>query len=484
MLRLQINLFFIILYVFLFVSCDYIDILKFVNLKQIEISIEPEENNSILPDLYSPIILKFSTEMKKRDTENLLQVISDSGSVRGDKYWIDNELYFVPVSGWTAGSRYNLSLYGTLQSIDGRETRIEHYKSFYVINKNNPPLLEWFYPLNDTSVSTNDLILEFHFSASMDRLAVETGLILEGIGNKTYEWEENDKILKIIPDKALLPWNFYRWNLKDSIKCINGVPLPKSYNGNFTTDLDKTLPFVEDVYPVLFSDGCWFPTGTDIETGLRQGQGIAVIFNKPMSENVIRSIRFEPSLSGRTEYLSDRSVVYIFSREPEPYAAYTLIISGDTRDCEGLKLGEDIKVSFIADIPVLNILAITANEGIVIDNLLTINNAVQIPVSPATGELSLSIWFSLPFNSEEKQNTPQKINIYPVFPRTLSPVALQYVSWISDDRLFIRWEGLSAGSGEISHYYRFTIPGGRGGVTTDKEIFFKEDITFYLEAIR
>ena len=318
----------------------------------------------------------------------------------------------------------------------------------------------------------------------MDRLTVESALTLEGIVNKFYEWSDNNKKLKIKTDKALSPWNFYQWNLKDSAKSIDGVPLVKSYSGLFITDKDHTLPKVTEVYPVLFSEGSWYPTGSDIETGLDSGQGIAVSFNKPMDESTLRSLRFDPSLAGKAEFLSEKSIVFIFTKDPEPETTYTLIISGDAKDNEGLKTGSDFRINFSVNIPFLNLLSFNINNEIDLEIFSESDNVIPITVSPVKGELSVSIRFSLPFKTDEKQEAPQKILLTTFFPRTLSPVALQYVKWISDDRLSMKWEGLTGGDNEISHYYKFTIPGGKGGISLEKGIFLKEDIVFYLEAFK
>jgi hypothetical protein len=460
----------------IFVSCGFID------LRPIGISIQPDSMNALLPEPFSPVILRFDTEMDKNNTESILQISSDSGTTRGDKFWRGNDLYFVPVSGWTAGIRYTINLMGTMRSVDGRELRIEHFIPFYAINRNDPPLLKWHSPSSGASTGTNNVIFEFHFSLPMDRLSVEAALTLEGIGGKTFDWHDNDQLLKVTPDKALSPWVMYRWNLRDTAKSMDGVPLAKAYSGHFITDLDQTLPQVTSVYPVQFIDGSWYPTGANIETGLRQGQGIAVEFNKTMGENVLRSVRFEPSLTGKTEYLSESSIVYIFTREPEP-SMYTLIISGDTRDSEGLKIGNDFKTNFVPDIPYLNILSITTGDGTVLDNFSAINNVLPVRIDPATGRLSFSIHFSFLFGREEKLNTPLRITLSPFFPKTLMPVALQYVNWISSDRLYMRWEGLIAGDSE-DHFYKLTIPGGRGGISSASGFFLERDITIYFEVIK
>jgi len=460
----------------IFVSCGFVD------LRPILINIEPEKTDSLLPDAHSPVILKFNTEMEKLETEGIMQISSDLGTVRGDRFWKGNDLYFVPVAGWTAGTRYTLSLLGTIRSVDGREIKLERFVSFFAINKNEPPFLERHSPTDGESTGTGDVILEFHFTSPMNRLSVESAFSIEGIANKTFEWDD-DKSVKVIPTSALNPWTTYRWNLRDSAKSADGVPIAKAYSGRFITDIDQTLPRVTNVYPVMYSDGSWYATGAGIETGLESGQGIAVEFNKPMSENVLRSIRLEPSLTGRAEFLSEKSIVWIFSRDPEQETIYTLTVSYDAKDSEGLKIGSDYKVFFKPDIPFLNARSFDSMRDPIMENLGA-ENFQRVQIDYGTGEFFFSILFSLPFNVEEKQNTLPKITLSPFFPRSLPSVALRYADWINDDRLYMCWEGLSAGSDEIPHYYKLTIPGGRGGIKSGMGIYMKEDITIYLEAVR
>ncbi|MCL2196191.1 MAG: hypothetical protein FWB77_01105 [Treponema sp.] len=458
-------------------SCGFID------LRPIGITITPDNNDSILQDLYTPLIIKFDTEMKKHETENILQVNSDIGTVSGDKFWDGNSLYFVPVQGWTAGVRHTLNLVGTIQTTDGRDSRVELFISFYAINKNPPPSLERHFPLNGSSIGTNNPALEFYFSCSMDKQTVESALSAEGIGNKTFEWSDEDKNLKVIPDKPYSPWTIYKWNLKESAKSADGIPLPKNYSGFFTTDIDKTLPRVVNAYPVLFSNGSWYPAGINLDTGLFPGYGIGISFNKPMGESVLRSIRFEPSLTGRTEYLSEDSVVYIFTRDPEPDTIFTLIVSGDTKDSEGLKIGGEYKMNFAADIPFLNVSSISADNGAEIINFTDADNLMQVKAAQGTGQTLLSINFSLMFGDEEKQKTPQRITLSAFFPKSLKPAALQYVGWISNDRLCMQWEGLTPPD-DVPHYYKLVIPGGKGGISSNMGVYMKEDFILYLEVLK
>ena len=471
-------LFLLLIFSFFYTSCGFID------LRFITVHIEPEEMDSLLPEKYSPVILKFDTEMIHNEAESIIQINSGLGAVNGDKIWRGNELYFIPISGWTPGIRYTLNLTGTLRSADGRELRLERYVPFYAVNKNTPPMLDWHYPANGASTGVNNLSFEFHFSQSMDKLSAETALILEGVGNKKFQWSSDDKVLTVTIDKALNPWLVYRWNIKDTAKSIDGVPLPKTYTGYFTTDFDQTLPYVKNIYPVMNSNGRWHPTGADIEKGLEYGDSIAVSFNKAMGENVLKSIRFEPSLMGRAEYLTEDSIVYIFSKSPEPETIYTLIVSSEAKDNEGLKIGVDYKINFTPNIPYLNILSFVVDNDLFIEDFSVSNIVLPVKIDPATGELFFSIRFSFPFNLGNKQNTPQRITLTPFFPKALSPVALKYVNWIFNDRMYMCWEGLTATDSVIPNFYKITIPGGKSGISSDTGIFMKEDLIIYLEAVK
>lgn len=474
MFRLRNNLFFLLCAIF-FMSCGFTD------LRMIEFSVEPSESGSVLSGHNSPVTVSFNTEMEK-NSENVLQVISDNGVMKGDLLWDGNNLHFIPVPGWTAGIRYTLSLSGTVRSIDGRDLRVAHFVSFYAVNSNDPPALENHYPADGGSTGTGDIVLEYHFSRPMDRISTESALTIEGIGNKTFEWLSEDKILKVIPDKTLSPWVSYRWNLRETAKSSDGVPLVKTYSGYFTTDIDRILPRVTSVFPVLNSGGSWYPTGANIETGLASEQGIAVEFNKPLGDNALRSVRIEPSLTGRTEYLSEKSVVYIFTRDPEPENTYTLIVSADTKDREGLKTGGEYRINFTPDIPFLNILSFSTGVSSNFSNIPP-DMTIPVQIESGTDKISFYIRFSLPFTTEEKQNAAQKIIFTPFFPRTLTPVALQYVSWINDDRIHMEWEGLTKSETGVPHYYKLTIPGGKSGVTNGMGMYLKEDITIFLEAV-
>ena len=455
----------------------------FADLRPLEAGTSPKEQDTVLQGEYSPLSVWFNTGMVRKEAENLLQVSSDTGMVEGDRFWNGNTLVFVPAAGWTAGTRYLLSLSGIARSLDGRELRLERYVSFFALNRSAPPFVEWHSPSDGESVGANDLRMEIRFSQAMDRSSVESSLTVEGMADKKTEWSGDGRTITVTSEKSLSPWAVYQWTLKTGAKSADGVPLVQAFSAVFSTDLDRVMPQVSRVYPVLYSDGAWFPAGGSIEDNFGPGLGVAVEFNKPMAEAVLRSLRFEPSLPGRTEKLSEKSIVFIPNRDPEPETVYTLIVSSDAADTEGLKTGAEYRRVFTADIPYLKILSFNASNGSNADP--QDGNIFRVPASEADGGLvRFTVHFSLPFDDEAKQKTALAVSLSPFFPASLDPVALRSVSWLAGDRLAMEWERLVSGGPEEAHYYRLSFPGGRGGVENGGGMYLKQDINLYLEAIQ
>jgi hypothetical protein len=317
----------------------------------------------------------------------------------------------------------------------------------------------------------------------MDKISVETALSIDSVGNKKFEWTDDNKKIRIIPERDLSPWIQYRWTLKNSAKSVDGVPLAKTVSAVFCTDFDQELPEVSRVYPVLQSGGRWIPTGGSLEEDFGPELGIAVEFSKPMGDTVLRSLRFEPSLSGRTERSSEKSIVFIPSRDPEPETVYTLIVSGDTSDIEGLKIGNDYRRVFTTDIPFLKILSIKTS-GANSSEWTGDGGVLPVQVNEIDGLVRFSIHFSLPFTDEAKQKTVLAISVTPFFPINLNPIALRFVTWHSDDRLTMEWERFTIGTTDEPHYYKLIVPGGRGGIGNGNGIYLSNEISLYMEAVR
>jgi hypothetical protein len=441
--------------------------------------------NAVLPSAYSPVIVAFGAVMERTGAVELLRVSWSGGPVQGDVSWNGNSLVFVPAAGWTTGVRYELVLSGSAWALDGRELRVEKYLPFYAVSASGPPLVESFVPLDGASVGTSpgETQIRIRFSRTMDRLSTETAFTFEGAGKMSYTWENGDTLLAVQSEKNLAPWTVYRWSLDEGALGKDGVPLGKKTAGHFVTDGDREIPRVTAVFPMLRSGGTWLPSGGAIETDLGPGQGIGINFNKPMGEKVLRLLYFDPSLPGRAEFLSPSSLVFIPDRDPEPETAYTLTLGADAEDTGGMKMGDAFTLVFTADIPFLRVLSFAADGVPVFETGGAEPAVIRAPVDSAGGgALRFTLHFSLSFTTEAKKETVFRISLDPFFPGILPPVHLRYAKWLSDDRLRMEWEGLEAGTAQ-AHYYRLTLPGGKGGINNGQGMYPAGDETLYVEAV-
>ena len=296
--------------------------------------------------------------------------------------------------------------------------------------------------------------------------------------------------MRLITGQALNPWTVYRWTLDEKALSREGAPLVKSAEGQFTTDLDGLFPEVVKVLPLMPGSSVqttlwknWFPLADSLELGLGKEQGIGIQFNKPMGgESLRRSLSFSPSLPGRVEELSPRSIVFIPERDPEPGTVYNLTVSADVRDSGGLKMRRPYTQSFRADMPFLRVLSLSYFGKEPKEEMDPPNGAsFPAPVEAEGGVLYLALYFSQSFETQAGLDAAYRINLEPFFPGTLLPVSLRHVYWLSSDRIFMKWEGLSPGTNDEPHYYWLNIPGGRNGINTGEGGFLEENTAFYLE---
>ncbi|AEJ19211.1 Ig-like domain-containing protein [Gracilinema caldarium] len=474
------------------ISCNIID------LRPIGYSLYPAEADGILPEPFSALKISFDTEMDEREVEKALTVTSRAGSIEGDLHWHGTTLVFVPLSPWKAGIRYNLALKGLVHAKDGRELRLSLDHPFYGLLKGVAPILLSVDPPSGATVAVQvtdtDLSaphgppLQFRFSRSMDRKTVQDALTIEGIDRIEWLWSDEDQVLQVTPQKPLNPWTVYRWNLKTSATSREGIPLGKEAQGTFSTNLDAERPRIEATL-------CFGRTGTDwVELGstlndLDIGQALGVRFSEPMNrESLLQALRIEPTLSGYTVQIDERTVGYIPDRPPEPGITYVLIVSADTKDLSALSLEQEYREVFTPSIPYLELRSVQADGALIFSGPFSERpqGVYTAPLQAPEGKLAINLQFSHPFTAEAQIALLKQVNLAPYFPGSLAPVALQRGSWLSDSTVRLVWVGLEGGSVDVPHYYRLSLAGGRSGITTSLQeglgYWLKEPIVLMLEA--
>jgi hypothetical protein len=472
-------------------ACGLLSFCGFVDLRPIGFSTSPADMNEMLPGEYSPTLLEFDTEMIRRDAETAMQINAETGAVEGDYIWAGNCLRFVPSGGWKPGIRYTLSLTGTVYSQDGRELRLNRHIPFYALSRAPHPLVESFSPPDGASVApgaAGGCVAELRFSRPMNRSSVETAFTMEGLGARSFVWDDDSRLLRVIAEKALVPWTLYRWTLGTGAASREGVSLAKSFSARFCTDGDRVFPQVLNVFPLIQSGPRWLPLAGSMDAGLGPEQAVGIEFSKTPGENFSGHIRFEPSLSGRFEKISSSTVIFIPDRNAEPETTYTLIVSGELQDTGGLKMGADYSLNFKTVIPFLRILSLTVDgvPPLVPDESRggSLGDPLAAPVDIAEeGALRFTIHFSLPIAEAAKQDLPFRVSLSPYFPGTLPPIALRAVSWLSGDRLRMEWTGLKPGTPGEKSWYLLSFPGGKGGINNGGGMYLNEDKFLYLEAV-
>ncbi|MDR2072583.1 MAG: Ig-like domain-containing protein [Spirochaetaceae bacterium] len=428
-------------------------------------------------------MVRFDTAMDKGETQKALSVSFAGGTVSGDLAWQGDDLFFTPLEFWLPGVRYTLNLAGTIYALDGRESRVVHHVPFYALTRETAPYGLSFSPPDGASVGVDplgDAFIRVVFSQPMDRQSTADAFSLDGVSKREFRWSEDDMVMEVYPLDKLNPWTLYHWTLRNKARGRSGVPLGKEIGGTFITDADRLLPAVSEVYPLVKGGADsglrWIRTGAPMEDGFGSGQAIGVEFNKPMDESILRNIRFEPSLTGRAEMWTPLVMVFIPGRDPEPERIYTMYISGNSTDTGGLKMEKEFSLSFIAGIPYLTVLSLDAGQGP--------QDAEQNGIYPARtilpeGIVTVTLRFSYKLALQAQADAVLALSMEPYFPRTLRPVSLRSARWWSADTLIIQWEGIEPGSGTEEHYYRLSLPGGRGAIEDGKGSYLKEDLFFF-----
>lgn len=462
-------------------SCGFID------LRPISVSTTPNNSGAVLATSDTPLIIHFGTEMEKRETEKVLSVTGMAGQINGDLYWKGNDLYFLPLLGWSPGIRYTMSLSGTIYSTDGRDLRLSKHIPFYAVSKSEIPIIISFSPSFGESVGVtadDGGMVSAVFSCAMDRRTTEDAFSWDCPGEKVFEWFDNDTRLEVKPKDTLAAWSSYRWSFTEAALSTNLAPLLTAYTSQFVTDKDTLMPEVVRTFPMAQSGFQWLDTGGSLVSDLGAKQAIGIEFNKPMDrDTAIRSVSLSPSVSGRTEQLTESSVIFIPEGDLQPETLYTLTISKDTKDKTGLKLGEEYREYFTPDIPYLEVVSISIDGH----PLLTgddLKNGTSHAIQLTTPEvLRLSIVFSLSLTNEAIMDIASRISLDVYFPLILDPISLRAVESSSTDSVTFVWEGLKNGTTDVRNFYRLSIPGGKGGIINGAGSYFKEDCFLYFEVV-
>jgi len=465
-------------------SCNLID------LRPVSLSTVPSRANEILPDPYSPAILRFDTPMEVQEVERALVISGPQGTVEGELHWEGNSLWFIPRAPWAPGQRYDLALVGTLPSRDGRELRAQVKIPFYGILRDEIPTVVDFSPQDGASVGVDEARgarIRLCFSQPMDRVSVQGALTWDVPEGLEFRWDGDDRAVTVLPRGVLTPWKLYTWTLSTAAKSRNQVSLSRAQTGRLMTDADRELPTILRTFPVRYSSSQWIDTGDSLD-GIELSDGLAIRFSKPMDGESLRSaIRFDPPVTGSVELMDPQTAVFVGAEGWECQTSYRLFVATSARDSSGLGLIQEYVQPFFCAVPFLTLAALQADRTDPLSDppRTTAADARSYPVFVEEGEglLALTIRFSLPFSPTAQVRGSLLVGLESYFPPTLRPVSLKSALWLGSDTLRLVWSNLERGTSTEKHFYKLRIPGGKAGLLNGLGQYCKEDHVLFLEVL-
>lgn len=458
-----------------------------IDLRELSIATYPEANGAILSSINTPLRVSFDSGVDRKEAEAAFSVSSAFGAAEGDIEWKGNGFSFVPVAGWLPGVRYRMTLKGSIRALDGREARPNRDLFFFAVHSGAAPYLASFSPPDGASVGVSEesgACLLLSFSRAMDTRKTETALNVQPSAEFAFSWNEDATVLRLVPKKPLSPCATYRWKLSadaaDGAASSDGAPLAREASASFATDADSSPPSVSRTFAALQSGSSWIDSGGSL-SDLDAGQAVGIVFSEPMdADTLLSALSFSPSLPGRADVIGTNTAVFIPDRIPEPESEITLIVSPEASDLSGLGMAEEYRERFVPAVPYLRMLSAETGTLEPVDPVDDSSSAVTIALPD--GVLSLTLRFSVSFDTAARISATERIGLSPFFPAVLSSPTLKSVSWIASDTVCLTWEGLERSPSDRTNWYRLSLPGGRGGIACAEGLFMKEDLSIYLEA--
>jgi len=455
-----------------------------VDLRPVLVETVPTAAFDVLASRDDSLSITFSAEPERLEAERAFIVRSTTGAVEGDFSWNGSGFTWKPVLPWNPGVRYRLILKGSIRTLDGREVRPELDLPFFVLRSTEQPCVVSFLPVQGTSIAAPAdpvTVLSLEFSEAMDTRATEAAFNFKPATGCDFSWNAGLTSVAITPRDRLSACVMYRWSLGTGARASDGTPLGRTAGGTFITDLDDMPPRVERVYPVLRSGDTWVEAATDV-SGLDAGHSLAVLFSEPVDPvSATAGIHLEPGQAGRADAIAPRLVVYTPERDWLPGQALTVVVSAEVQDTAGLRTGEEYRLRFTPLVPHLSILSVSSGIDETITDFGSSSILTTALVTVPDGRCTLTLRFSAPFDAASKTATVERITLSAFFPAWLPPPALRDLCWLSDDTLVCTWEGLRVDEADHPNFYRLLVPGGQGGILSDKGLWLKEDCVLYLE---
>jgi hypothetical protein len=209
----------------------------------------------------------------------------------------------------------------------------------------NPPTITGIIPSNGaTGVFVNDKIV-ISFSEAMDKLSVQNSLTINPPIGPTYSWDNENKILTVVPSSNFTEGGIYNIMLSTGAEDMSGNALGSNVSSTFTV-VSAAPPTIEYLEP-----------GQTLGSGITAKTPVVADFSEPINTNTVDETTFKllkgetdgTPVAGTFEFLNENSrVVFRPVADLDFSQKYTVVLTTGISDVSQSpqNLQDDITVSF------------------------------------------------------------------------------------------------------------------------------------------
>ncbi len=432
------------------------------------------------------IDLVFSLEVDIEDLRSAVTLERDEKSVRFDVEGDGRTATIIPVE-WSKGSKYQLSLKGTVGIVDGGTYDVFLQRTFIYGEEEKMFLLDESAAPKDTMDGLEEPLV-FVFNQSVDKVSFLDGFSLNPYTDLSTSFSDDGSVVVVRPKSKWSLNKRYGWTLRNLVSS-EGYRLVQEYEGEFETLDSVELPLLEKLCPVEVRDGIlYWHEQSKVDGQLRDAQGIGLVFSKPMDfVSVSNALAVTPVVKG--QLLPDRDnpcrFVWLPSQNWQIDTLYSLLIDDSASDTEGKTLFETSKCFFKVFNQHLAITNISLDDNLVVTDFDDKNLACFLPrCSDGTLACEGEICFSSPIELMSRFSITELVGFEPLFPITGENPVIESVDWNEDGTsVVIRWRGFTPSSDTEEYFYRLTIFGGKNGIKSMNGDYLKEDICVTLNIL-
>jgi len=351
------KLFYFYLFVICFFSCDILRSVPFE-----VVSWSPGEGYHSNPEDLS-VSLTFSLKPDRDSVERHFSLNGDNGRIKGNFFWEDKKVTFIPLTPLEKNNDYILSISAEARDAKGLSMDTAFERGFTTRPGTERPVLLSFYPSMYEEIDDLRVEVRLCFSLPVPVSALYDNVSFSPSMTGVWRLEEDGKLAVFSPS---VPWTKnrrYEIRYSTSLADNNGMNTGKDFKSVFITGTDKEIPVLlqanritkDGEYVPLERDSAGFTGAAEKYTenrGWEKGDRLFLVFSKPVdSTSVINCLNAEETSAVFPETIPGYNTEFIFYFETMPVyeSRFVFKIKSGVKDNAGNESREEYIYRIFAD---------------------------------------------------------------------------------------------------------------------------------------